>query len=147
MGKLNVDSCRKLKVKNIVMPIDSSGFKVFGEDEWKVRKHVKGYRRTWRKTHIAIDYDTRVLLDPSIPSPTRTIIPSSGHYLAKSKKSQVHNVKTIIGDGAYDAKDNYLLAKQLNLELIYPPCKSAVEHPNFRPQQYEVYDAPGPRRS
>jgi hypothetical protein len=53
--------------------------------------------------------------------------------LNPSTKKQKH-------DDAYDAKDNYLMAKQLNLELISPPCKSAAEHLNFRPRQHEVYD-------
>src|SRR5215212_5940985 len=35
--------------------IDSSGLKVYGEGEWKVRTHGKAKRRTWRKLHIAMD--------------------------------------------------------------------------------------------
>src|SRR5215510_8880961 len=31
--------------------IDSSGFKVYGEGEWKVRQHGWSKRRTWRKLH------------------------------------------------------------------------------------------------
>ncbi|MDI5424923.1 MOSC domain-containing protein, partial [Salmonella enterica subsp. enterica serovar Kentucky] len=31
--------------------IDSTGLKVFGEGEWKVRKHGKERRRIWRKLH------------------------------------------------------------------------------------------------
>lgn len=30
---------------------DSTGLKVFGEGEWKMRKHGKSKRRTWRKLH------------------------------------------------------------------------------------------------
>ena len=32
--------------------------KVFGEGEWKVRKHGAGYRRVWRKLHLAVDAAT-----------------------------------------------------------------------------------------
>jgi hypothetical protein len=35
--------------------IDSTGLKVFGEGEWKVRKHGKERRRIWRKLHLAVD--------------------------------------------------------------------------------------------
>ncbi len=38
--------------------IDSTGLKVFGEGEWKVKKPGAGKRRTWRKLHLAIDVDT-----------------------------------------------------------------------------------------
>src|SRR5256885_15324823 len=38
--------------------IDSSGFKVYGEGEWKVRQHGWSKRRTWRKLHLAVDEAT-----------------------------------------------------------------------------------------
>jgi len=38
--------------------IDSSGFKVYGEGEWKVRLHGWSKRRTWRKLHLAVDEAT-----------------------------------------------------------------------------------------
>src|SRR6202046_5970797 len=34
---------------------DSTGLKVFGEGEWKVRQHGYSKRRTWRKLHLGID--------------------------------------------------------------------------------------------
>ncbi len=38
--------------------IDSTGLKVFGDGEWKVKKHGAEKRRTWRKLHLAVDVDT-----------------------------------------------------------------------------------------
>lgn len=38
--------------------IDSTGLKVFGEGEWKVKKHGKERRRIWRKLHLAVDGNT-----------------------------------------------------------------------------------------
>ena len=38
--------------------IDSSGFKVYGEGEWKVRLHGLSKRRTWRKLHLAVNEAT-----------------------------------------------------------------------------------------
>jgi len=35
--------------------MDSSGLKIYGEGEWKVRQHGWSKRRTWRKIHIALD--------------------------------------------------------------------------------------------
>ncbi len=40
------------------MLLDSTGLKVFGEGEWKVRKHGWSKRRTWRKVHLAMDAKT-----------------------------------------------------------------------------------------
>lgn len=39
--------------------IDSTGLKVFGEGEWKVKKHGQEKCRVWRKRHLAVDADTR----------------------------------------------------------------------------------------
>jgi len=39
----------------IHLVVDSSGLKVYGECEWKVRKHGWGKRRTWRKIHLGVD--------------------------------------------------------------------------------------------
>ena len=35
--------------------MDSSGLKVYGEGEWKVRQHGWSKRRTWRKMHLSVD--------------------------------------------------------------------------------------------
>jgi hypothetical protein len=34
---------------------DPTRLKVSGEGEWKVKKHGKEWRRTWRKLHLAVD--------------------------------------------------------------------------------------------
>jgi hypothetical protein len=39
--------------------IDSTGLKIFGEGEWKVRQHGYDKRRTWRKLHVGIDEQTQ----------------------------------------------------------------------------------------
>src|SRR5215217_3278329 len=38
--------------------LDSSGSKVYGEGEWKVRQHGWSKRRTWRKLHLGVDEAT-----------------------------------------------------------------------------------------
>jgi hypothetical protein len=35
--------------------IDSTGLKIFGEGEWKIRTHGKQKRRTWRKYHVSVN--------------------------------------------------------------------------------------------
>ncbi len=61
-------SCRAQNL-NVVLPIsrtgeplhlviDSTGLKLYGEGEWKVRKHGWSKRRTWRKVHLAMDANT-----------------------------------------------------------------------------------------
>jgi len=42
--------------------IDSTGLKVFGEGEWKIRKHGQDKRRIWHKVHLAVDADTHEIV-------------------------------------------------------------------------------------
>ncbi|WP_227661587.1 IS5 family transposase [Klebsiella pneumoniae] len=42
--------------------IDSTGLKVFGKGEWKVKKHGQERRRIWRKLHLAVDSNTHEII-------------------------------------------------------------------------------------
>jgi hypothetical protein len=53
---------KTLKVKlprkvsgHIDIVMDSTGLKIYGEGEWKVRTHGKSKRRTWRKLHLGVE--------------------------------------------------------------------------------------------
>jgi IS5 family transposase len=54
--KINYRSSNKSK--NLDLVIDSTGLKVYGEGEWKMKIHGKDKRRTWRKLHLAANPDT-----------------------------------------------------------------------------------------
>ncbi|BAY08230.1 transposase [Calothrix sp. NIES-2098] len=43
------------KDKAVHIVVDSTGVKVYGEGEWKVRTHGLGKRQTWRKLHLGVD--------------------------------------------------------------------------------------------
>jgi IS5 family transposase len=44
--------------EKIDLVIDSTGLKIYGEGEWKVRTHGKQKRRVWRKYHVAVEPKT-----------------------------------------------------------------------------------------
>ena len=44
-----------------IVIVDSTGFKVYGKDEWHQEKHDVPARRTWRRLHLAIDENHNVL--------------------------------------------------------------------------------------
>ncbi len=45
------------------LAIDATCLKVYGEGEWKVKKHdTDGKRRVWRKLHIAVDTSTHEII-------------------------------------------------------------------------------------
>ena len=101
--------------------IDSTGLKVFGDGEWKVKKHGAGRRRTWRKLHLAVDPSTHLILAESLTQSGATdasqVEPLVGQIDAE--------VETFYGDGAYDgwAVREYL--KGESIHQIIPPRKNA----------------------
>lgn len=45
------------------LAIDATGLKVYGEGEWKVKKHgTDGNRRMWRKLNLAVDTSTHEIV-------------------------------------------------------------------------------------
>ena len=53
------------------LAIDSTGLKVHGEGEWKIRMHGKGRRRVGRKLHLGVDTPTGTIVAPALtPSET-----------------------------------------------------------------------------
>ncbi|KAF1017951.1 MAG: hypothetical protein E5299_00210 [Burkholderia gladioli] len=45
-------------MNQIHLVVGSTGLKVYGEGEWKVRQHGYSKRRTWRKVHLALNANT-----------------------------------------------------------------------------------------
>lgn len=54
LGKLSVE-LPPVPKNQAVHVVDSTGVKVYGEGEWKVRIHGVGKRRMWRKLHLGVD--------------------------------------------------------------------------------------------
>ena len=78
--------------------VDSTGLKVFGEGEWKMRKHGKSKRRTWRKLHLAVNPDTH-----EIEAETLTENSCDDASQVDDLLDQVTSkIGGFYGDGAYD---------------------------------------------
>jgi hypothetical protein len=54
-GNLPVDLQPRVGTEPLHIAIDSTGLKVYGEGEWKVRQHGWQVRRTWRRLHLGVD--------------------------------------------------------------------------------------------
>lgn len=110
----------KRNITDIV--IDSSGLKVFGEGEWKVRQHGKSKRRTWRKIHLGVCKDSQELvlslLTENSVSDGEAAIEIAGHLPRTVKRGYC--------DGAYDKSSCYQKFESLGIELITPPQRGAV---------------------
>lgn len=108
---------------------DSSGFKVFGEGEWKVRQHGKSKRRRWKKFHIGICPKTQEV----ILAEATELEEMDCEMLPKMIKKAPKSVKTIIGDGGYDTFACYKACHERGGALITPPRDGAVPKENPKP--------------
>jgi hypothetical protein len=109
--------------ENIHIAIDSTGLKVYGEGEWKVRAHGVSKRRTWRKLHIGIDINTQEIISVSLTGNDE----DDAAVAQKMVEGKTEKIKSFRGDGAYD---DFSLREKLgaSIEQIIPPPKDAVIH-------------------
>lgn len=104
---------------HIVM--DSTGLKVYGEGEWKVRQHGYSKHRTWRKIHIALDPKDKVIHAAEMTSNGVDDAAMVKPILEKIKST----VKKFGGDGAYDKRKVYDTLEKQKIRAIIPPQKNA----------------------
>jgi Transposase DDE domain len=101
--------------------IDSSGLKVYGEGEWKVRQHGVGKRRTWRKLHLAICPDTNEILFVKLTDNKTSDHKVYPQFLRRTPKT----VKRTYGDGAYDRAECYRANYHHGSRPVIPPQRNA----------------------
>jgi hypothetical protein len=101
--------------------VDSTGVKVQGEGEWKVRRHGADRRRVWRKVHLAIDarsHEIRAVEMTDHRHGDGEILPD---LLAQVPEE---GIASVIGDGAYDTRSAYAAAAARNAALLVPPRRN-----------------------
>lgn len=101
---------------------DSTGLKVHGEGEWKVRTHGKSKRRTWRKFHIGIDADTQDIVCCELTSNSQ----GDARVAEGMLKGLPGKVKSVRGDGAYDAVRFREIVDRKGGTCIVPPPRDAT---------------------
>jgi len=107
---------------SIHLAFDSTGLKVFGEGEWKVRKHGVSKRRRWRKLHLGVDEKTGMIHAISL---TKNNVDDASQV--KDMLEQVDaEVDTLSADGAYDKAKCWNALMAHHIEGLIPPQKNAV---------------------
>jgi hypothetical protein len=121
---------KTLKVKlprkasgSLNLVLDSTGLKIYGEGEWKVRKHGYSKRRTWRKLHLGADpkngeIQVVLLTENSV----------SDDAIVKELLEQIEQeLVACAADGAYDKRKVYdaLNEHSPGVEILIPPRKNA----------------------
>lgn len=115
---------RPLSSESLHIVVDSTGVKVYGEGEWKVRQHGWSKRRTWKKLHIGVDENTGDILlgevtgndtaDCEMLTPLLDQLPASV------------SVGQVSADGAYDKRICYEAFKERGVhQIAVPPQHNA----------------------
>ncbi|PSW06078.1 IS5 family transposase [Photobacterium lipolyticum] len=116
------------------LAIDSTGLKVFGEGEWKMKKHGKEKRRVWRKLHIAVDADTHQIVAAELSLSSVT----DGEVLPNLLKQTHRKIKAISGDGAYDTRRCYEAIAKKKASPLIPPRTGAAYWEHGHPRNRGV---------
>jgi hypothetical protein len=123
--------CRRAATVRVALPkkatgplhlvLDSTGLKVYGEGEWKVRQHGYSKRRTWLKLHLAVDPQTHEIQAAMVTDPGVTDAETVPSLLG-----QVDNpVESAAADGAYDRQVVYDALEGRSARAVIPPRRDA----------------------
>jgi hypothetical protein len=101
--------------------IDSTGLKVYGEGEWKARKHGVSKRRTWKKVHIGIDESGELRAVEVTDNDVH-----DSEAVPRLLGQEDARIDSFAGDGAYDTRGVYdtLMERAVKTYRI-PPQKNA----------------------
>lgn len=129
MRGLEVILPRKSKNEPIHIVVDSTGLKVYGEGEWKVRQSGYTKRRRWRKLHLAVD-ESSGQIEAVVVTPNSI---SDGEVFGELVEQVESEIKQISADGAYDTTDCYKEIDSATVVAI-PPREGARiwQHSNSR---------------
>lgn len=115
---------RPPKGKGICICVDSTGLKVAGEGEWKVRKHGWSKHRTWQKLHLAVNPHDSNILNNHLT--TNSIADAA---VVSQLLSPIRcNITKFAGDGAYDIWNVYNQLEKKNIIPLIPPQKNCKIH-------------------
>jgi hypothetical protein len=107
--------------ENPVAGTDSTGLKVCGEGEWKVRRHGRSRRRTWRKLHVCVDLAAQEILTVTLTGNGEDDAAAGSRML----QGHAHGIKSFKGEGAYD-RFGFREISGGDVQQVIPPLKNAA---------------------
>ena len=121
-GETVVVNLPKEEKNNVMVIEDSTGLKVYGEGEWKVRQHGWSKHRTWRKFHVMITPDGEIRAIELTNNAT-TDAEVAPRLLDQEQPSIITG---FVGDGGYDRRVVYDACQNRNIKTVtVPPQKNA----------------------
>jgi IS5 family transposase len=131
---LEVELPRRSKSEPLHLVVDSTGLKVYGEGEWKVRQHGYARRRTWRKLHLGADEATGEFVAVVV-----TTNDFKDSQLLPDLLDQVEDeMSQVSADGAYDSRNCYEAIRDRRARAAIPPQKRARiwQHGNTKAERH-----------
>jgi hypothetical protein len=131
--------CRRQAALSVMLPraaakpprhlvVDSTGLKVYGEGEWKVRQHGISKRRTWRKLHLAVDSQTQEVVAVEL---TANFVGDAEVLPGLLEQVEAEEaIAAVSADGAYDTAPCYQAIRKRNAKALIPLRAGAVEWPD-----------------
>jgi len=106
--------------------VDSSGFKVYGEGEWKVRLHGWSKRRTGTKLHLGVDETTGEIV-AAVASQAGVCDEEALPDILEQVEGEIGQVSA---DGAYDKRRCYKAIEERQAKAVIPPwCDAKIWQP------------------
>lgn len=121
--------------------VDSTGLKVYGEGEWKVRQHGWSKRRTWRKLHLGVNEANSEILAALVTTPAigdSQALEDLLEQVDDSFDDTGCTLEQVSGDGGYDARSCYDAIRERGAKATIPPRKGAKiwEHGNSSKERH-----------
>lgn len=117
-----------LEGQKINILVDSTGLKIYGEGEWRMKVHGKTKRRTWRKLHLGVDEATQMIVANDL---TLNNVGDQEHLPEiLNKVPEKVAIGRVTADGIYDTWGCYEAANDHGATMVVPPRKNAVEPPD-----------------
>lgn len=122
--KLKVSRHRRANRYPVTLCVDSTGIKIYGEQEWQEEKYALKARKSWRKLHIAVD-ENGYIASSELTTHNISDCATIGTLL-----EEIDNpIDTVLADGAYDQPSTYkaLIAHQnqhgneIPIKAVVPP--------------------------
>lgn len=107
--------------EGLALVVDSSGVKVYGEGEWRVRRYGWKKHRLWRKLHLAVNSETQQIEACEL---TELGVQDSEGFL-RLLSGIPSQIQTVIGDGAYDRFSCYEACERRGIQLVAPAQHNA----------------------
>jgi IS5 family transposase len=101
--------------------VDSTGVKIYGEGEWKVRQHGVSKRRTWRKVHFGVDRTSQQIVATLVT--TNDV--SDDEAFSELLEQVPGKIQRVSADGAYDKRKCYQALIERDAEAVIPPRRGA----------------------